>query len=132
MKNFNLTYYNDLHFVNGGYIEIMKQKLVFITILLSLLLGAIPSSALANRMATPPQVLAYDGKTFTGFQDPEYISYDQALREFLVKRIGKEFGVVLDPKKYSSFDLLEIEALFKIKKPNESFDMFLGMFPKGR
>jgi hypothetical protein len=110
----------------------MKQKLVFIAIFLILLFGVPPSSVLANRMAKPAQVLAYDGKTFTGFQDPEYISYDQALREYLVKRIGQEFGIVLDPKKYSSFDLLEIEALFKIKKPNESFDMFLGMFPQGR
>ncbi len=110
----------------------MKQKMVFIAIFLSLLFGVPPSSVLANGMATPAQVLAYDGKTFTGFQDPEYLSYDQALREYLVKRISQEFGIVLDPKKYSSFDLLEIEALFKIKKPNESFDMFLGMFPKGR
>ena len=110
----------------------MKPKWVSTMIFLILLLGVIPSSAFANRMATPAQVLAYDGKTFTGFQDPEYISYDQALREYLVKRIGQEFGIVLDPKKYSSFDLLEIEALFKIKKPNESFDMFLGTFPKGR
>jgi hypothetical protein len=110
----------------------MKPKWVFTMIFLISLLGVIPSSALANGMATPTQVLAYDGKTFTGFQDPEYLSYDQALREYLVKRIGREFGIVLDPKKYSSFDLLEIEALFKIKKPNESFDMFLGMFPKGR
>jgi len=114
------------------YRQAMKPKWVSTMIFLILLLGVIPSSAFANRMATPPQVLAYDGKTYTGFQDPEYIFYDQALREYLVKRIGKEFGVVLDPKKYSSFDLLEIEALFKIKKPNESFDMFLGMFPKGR
>ena len=110
----------------------MKPKWVFTMIFLILLLGVMPSSALANRMATPPQVSAYDGKTFTGFQDPEYISYDQALREYLVKRIAQEFGIVLDPNKYSGFDLLEIEALFKIKKPNESFDMFLGMFPKGR
>jgi hypothetical protein len=110
----------------------MKPKWVLTMIFLILLLGVIASSALANGMATPAQVLAYDGKTFAGFQDPEYISYDQALREYLVKRIGQEFGIVLDPKQYSSFDLLEIEALFKIKKPNESFDMFLGMFPKGR
>jgi hypothetical protein len=86
----------------------------------------------AKGVATPPQVLAYDGKTFTGFQDPQYLSYDQVLREYLVKRIDQEFGIALDPKKYSSFDLLEIEALFKIKKPDESFDIFLRMFPKGR
>ena len=109
----------------------MKLKWIFIGILLSLLIGMIPSLILAKGMATPPQVLAFGGKTFAGFQDPEYSSYDQALREYLVKRINQEFGIVLDPKKYSGFDLLEIEALFKCKKSNESFDTFLEMFPKG-
>ena len=33
----------------------------------------------------------------------------------------KEFGIALDPKKYSGFDLLEIEALFKCKKSNEPY-----------
>jgi hypothetical protein len=49
-----------------------------------------------------------------------------------VKRIDKEFGIALDPKKYSGFDLLEIEALFKCKKSNEPYDIFLKPFPKGR
>jgi hypothetical protein len=80
----------------------------------------------------PSHMSAYEGKTFAGFEDPEYVSYDQELREFLVKRIDQEFGIVLDPKKYSGFDLLEIEALFKCKKSNEPFDMFLKMFPKRR
>jgi hypothetical protein len=109
----------------------MKLKWIFIGILLSLLIGMIPSSILAKGMATPPQVLAFVGKTFAGFQDPEYSSYDQALQEYLVKRIDQQFGIALDPKKYSGFDLLEIEALFKCKKSNEPFDMFLEMFPKG-
>ena len=110
----------------------MKQKLIFMIIFLSLLLDVMTSPVFAKGLATPPQVLAYDGKTFTGFQDPEYLSYDQVLREYLVKRIDQEFGIALDPKKYSSFDLLEIEALFKIKKPDESFDNFLRLFPRGR
>ena len=80
------------------------------------------------RMLT--QIAAYDGKSFPGFQDPEYLSYDQALREYLVKRIDQRFGIALDPKKYSGFDLLEIEALFKCKKSNESYESFLKMFPK--
>jgi len=36
----------------------------------------------------------------------------------------------LDPKTYSGFDLLEIEGLFKCKKPGEPFDLFLRMFPR--
>ena len=112
--------------------EIMKLKWIFTLLFSSLLLGVIPSLTLAKGVATPPEVLAYDGKTFAGFQDPEYLSYDQALRDYLVKRINQEFGVSLDPKKYSAFDLLEIEALFKCKKSNEPFDMFLKVFPKRR
>jgi len=74
--------------------------------------------------------LPYAGKSSKGVQDPEYISYDLALRNFLVKRIHKRFGIALDPKTYPGFDLLEIEALFKCKKPNEPFNIFLKMFPK--
>jgi hypothetical protein len=33
---------------------------------------------------------------------------------------------------FPGFDLLEIEALFKCKKLNEPYDMFLKMFPKRR
>jgi hypothetical protein len=80
----------------------------------------------------PSRITAYDGKSFKGFEDPEYLSYDQALREYFVRRIDQKFGIALDPKKYSGFDLLEIEALFKYKKSNESYDIFLRLFPKRR
>ena len=78
----------------------------------------------------PARVTAYDGRTFSGFQDPEYLPYDQALREYLAKRIDQKFGIALDTKKYSGFELLEIEAIFKCKKSNEPYDMFLKNFPK--
>jgi hypothetical protein len=108
----------------------MKVKWAVILLSLSLLLGVAPSPILAKQITMPSQLSAYNGKTFTGFQDPAYLSYDQALREYLVKRIDQEFGIALDPKKYSGFDLLEIEALFKCKKANEPYDIFLKMFPK--
>jgi hypothetical protein len=76
------------------------------------------------------QLLDYAGKSFTGTQDPSYLPYDLALREYMVERINKQFGVALDPKTYSGFDLLEIESLFKYRKPDEPFDIFLKMFPK--
>ncbi len=110
----------------------MKSRWV-LTILLTLLcFGFTALGALAKNAVMPHRMAAYDGKTFTGFQDPDYLSYDQALREYLVKRIDQRFGIVLDPKKYSGFELLEIEALFKCKKSNESYDIFLRMFPKYR
>lgn len=76
------------------------------------------------------RVLEYAGKTFTSTQDPSYHLYDLALREYMVDRIQKRFGVALDPKKYSGFDLLEIESCFKFKKSDEPLEMFLKMFPK--
>ena len=76
----------------------------------------------------PP--LDYAGKSYTGAQDSSYLNYDLALREYMVYRINKHFGITLDPKIYSGFDLLEIEALFKCKKKEEPFNIFLNMFPK--
>jgi len=75
------------------------------------------------------QILTYAGKQYSGTQDPEYISYDQALREYMVKKIEKKFGIALDPKQYSGFDLLEIEALLKFKKADEPADLVLKQFP---
>jgi hypothetical protein len=91
---------------------------------------AIASFALANNVFYDPQLLPYDGKAYTGAQDPEFISYDQTLRDYMVKRIKEKFGVELDPKKYTGFDLLEIEAVLRCRKSNEPLDIFLKMFPK--
>ncbi len=110
----------------------MKPKCFSLILMMILFLGFSISSAFAREATMPTRVTAYDGKSYKGLQDPEYLSYDQALREYLVKRIDQKFGIALDPKKYSGFDLLEMEALFKCKKPNEPFDLFLKMFPKGR
>ncbi len=78
------------------------------------------------------QLMDYAGKTFTGPRDPSYLAYDLVLREYMVDRIKKRFGVTLDPKTYSGFDLLEIESCFRFKKSDEPFEMFLKMFPKNR
>jgi len=87
-------------------------------------------AANADKEPLQSQVLNYVGKTYGGVQDPEYISYDQALRDYMVKRIKQKFDVELDPKKYSGFDLLEIEAVLKCRKSDEPLDIFLKMFPK--
>jgi hypothetical protein len=90
----------------------------------------ITTSVYARDGSLKPQLLDYAGKSYTGTQDPSYLNYDLALRGYLVDRISKQFGVALDPKKYSGFDLLEIEALFKCKKMDEPLDILLKMFPK--
>ncbi len=108
----------------------MKSKWFLGALFIILGIGFTASLTSAKEAVMPARITAYDGKSFAGFQDPEYLSYDQALREYLVKRIDQRFGIALDPKKYSGFDLLEIEALFKCKKSNEPFNIFLKMFPK--
>ena len=110
----------------------MKSKWFLLMFFIVLSFSLTVSSAFAKEAVMPARVTAYDGKSFAGLQDPEYLSYDQALREYLIKRIDQRFGIALDPKKYSGFDLLEIEALFKCKKSNEPYDAFLRMFPKRR
>lgn len=111
----------------------MNTKWIFIIIfLLSLWVWIPPSRVFAKGIALPTKILSYGGKIFTGFQDPEYSSYDQALREYLIKRIDQRFGILLDSGRYSGFDLLEIESLFKLKKSDEPFDLFLKMFPKSQ
>jgi hypothetical protein len=76
------------------------------------------------------QLLDHAGKSYSGAQDPSYLDYDLALRKYVADRILKRFGITLDPQIYSGFDLLDIEALFKCKKSEEPFDLFLKMFPK--
>jgi hypothetical protein len=93
-----------------------------------LFLAAFETSA--DEVFFTPQLLTHAGKSYGGIEDPEYITYDSALREYMAKRIHQRFGIELDPKKYSGFDLLEIESFFECKKSDEPFDLFLKMFPR--
>jgi hypothetical protein len=109
----------------------MKLKWILFMIATFLLVSGTLPPAHSTGLWFPPQVLAHAGKSYKGAEDPEYISYDLALRDYLVKRISERFGITLDLKTYSGFDLLEIESLFKCKKRDEVFKIFLKMFPKG-
>jgi hypothetical protein len=109
----------------------MKTKLCLILIVglgLSLatvcVYGAEPGST--------SRVLSHAGKTFRATEDPEFISYDQALRVLVAKRIGEHFGVMVDSNAYSGFDLLEIETFLKCRKSGEPVDAFLKKFGKRR
>ena len=90
----------------------------------------IPSPVYAKENSLEVQILDHAGKSYSGAQDPSYLDYDLALRKYVADRIHKRFGVALDPQIYSGFDLLDIEALFKCKKSEEPFDLFLKMVPK--
>ncbi len=109
-----------------------KQIIRFLPMLTIFLLPCMVSpSVFAKTTPLESQLLEYAGKPYAGAQDPSYLNYDSILREVMVKRIQKQFGISLDPKIYSGSDLLEIEALFRCKKPDEPFDTFLKIFPKG-
>ncbi len=103
----------------------MKQFLF--TGIFSLWIGI--CQAQADEKDLRSRVWAYNGKSYPGVKSSEYVSYDIALRNYMVERIQRRFGVSLDPKKYSGFDLLEIESFFKCKKSGEPFDLFLKGFP---
>jgi hypothetical protein len=110
----------------------MKRRWVFFLLFaITVFCLSVPATH-ADKEPLQSRVLNYVGKTYDGVQDPEYVSYDQALREYMVKRIKQKFGVELDPKKYSGFDLLEIEAVLRCRKSDEPLDIFLNMFPKQR
>lgn len=111
----------------------MSDKNLFsvISILLILLLPLMTAPSVQGKDGQlGSEVLSHAGESYKGVEDPAYISYDQALRAYMVERIKKDFGVALDPKAYSGFDLLEIEALLKCKKANEPVEDFLKGFPK--
>lgn len=108
-----------------------KNLLSFLSILLTLLWPLITAPSVQGKDGQLGSgILSRAGESYKGVEDPAYISYDEALRAHVVERIDKEFGVALDPKKYSGFDLLEIEALLKCKKASEPVEDFLKGFPK--
>ncbi len=80
----------------------------------------------------PTEFLKYEGKYFKGVQDPEFQQYDIALRNYLSKHLKSHYGIEIDPKGFSSFDLLEMEALVKCKKKEESIDSILKFFKSSK
>ena len=108
----------------------MKKGCLFWMGLLILCVGGNAFATNGTAVFFDPQLIPHTGKSFREAQDPEYRSYESALREYMVKRIQQQFGLTLDSKKYSGFDLLEIEAFLKCKKAEESPEAFLKQFPR--
>ncbi len=110
----------------------MFSKKILWSFLMLLILASwiIPCPVRATENSQQYELLEHAGKSYSGAQDPSYLDYDLALRKVVADRIHKRFGIALDPKTYSGFDLLDIEALFKCKKSEEPFDLFLKMFAK--
>ena len=110
----------------------MKTKWILLMLAVVLGIGSIVISADAQKGSLRSQLLANEGKTFRGTDDPEFVSYDLVLRDFVSKRIQKRYGETFDPKNFSGFELLEIEAFLKCKKPNEPVEPYLEKFRKPR
>jgi hypothetical protein len=104
--------------------KLLPMMLILLFLALSLSSDPVQAQNLRARL------LENAGKTFTGTEDPAYQSYDQALRNYVAKRISKRYGVAVDPKGYNGFDLLDIEAFLKCKKSNETLGPYLQKFQK--
>ena len=109
----------------------MKPKiLIFLSAVVSTVL-IFTYTAYAQKSDLRSQLLANEGKTFRGMNDPEFASYDLILREYVARRIQKRYGVTVDPKAYASgFEILEVEALLRCKKPGEGADPYLQKMRK--
>ena len=75
-------------------------------------------------------ILGYAGQYFKTPSSPDYSSYDREMSMYVAKRIKAHYNVDLDYTSYSAFDLLEIEALLKCKKSDESAESLLKRFQK--
>jgi len=121
----------DLTFCDGWTIDqFMKTKWVILMVMAAVAVGVVVSPAGAKDGTLPAKLQAIGGKTFKDPRDPEFISYEKMLRDYLLTRIKNQFGVTLDPKSYSGFDLLEIEAFLKCRKSTEPLEPYLSRFKK--
>jgi len=112
-----------------------SKRVIFVLAAVAALAFSIPGispCAYGQGKSLQSQLLSYAGKEYAGPQDPGYVSYDHTLREYMVAKINKEFGLNLNPQKYTGTDLLEIESLLKFKKAAEPADLFLQEFPRNR
>jgi len=71
----------------------------------------------------------YGGRVFKAHSDPQYRSYEQEIKSILLEQIKDEYGVVLNGGVLSPEQLLEIEALLRLKRSKESVEYILNRFP---
>ncbi len=76
------------------------------------------------------EIMDYAGRYFSDRSSPDYSSYDREMSMYVARKIKVEYNVDLDLTSYSAFDLLEIEALLKCKKSDESVGSLLKRFQK--
>lgn len=104
------------------------KHLTLSVLILSLGMTFIP--LLHGKTAPGKVVLSYAGRYFANLSSPDYSSYDREMSMHVAQRIKAHYDVDLDYTAYSPFDLLEIEALLKCKKSEESADSLLKRFQR--
>lgn len=72
----------------------------------------------------------YGGKIFKTSSDPEYLSYEREIKAILLLEIKDEYGVELNGDILSSDQMLEIQALLRFKRSDESVEHILSRFPE--
>ncbi len=72
----------------------------------------------------------YGGKTFKSPSDPDFLSYEREIKAILLDKIESQYGVELNGEALSSDQLLEIEALLRFKRSDESVEYILRRFPR--
>ena len=71
----------------------------------------------------------YGGQIFKNPSDPQYRSYEREIKSILLQQIKDDYGVVLDGGMLSPEELLEIDALLRLKRSKESVEYILKRFP---
>ncbi len=71
----------------------------------------------------------YGGKTYRTPSDPQYLSYEREIKAILLETIELQYGVEVNGDVLTSDQLLEIEALLRLKSKKESVEDILGRFP---
>ncbi len=94
----------------------MKLKWILLMITTLLLAWGAPPPAHSNWDGLPHQVLVHAGKSYKGIEDSEYISYDLALRGYLVKRISGRFSVPSIQKPILDLTFLKSKVSSSVKK----------------
>ena len=106
----------------------MKRTLLFVIILSTMFLALSP--AWINAQEASRLGLRYGGKSFESAQDPGYLSYEREIKPILLEKIRNRYGVELNADLLSSEELLEIDALLRLKRADESVEHILSRFPE--
>lgn len=105
----------------------MKKTALLITLVSLFYLGLYPPLTGSQEVSNlGPK---YGGKIFKSPSDPDYLSYEKEAKAILLQEIRSRYGVELNGDVLSSDQLLEIVALLRVKRSDESVGHILSRFP---